>query len=302
MHRRVRVAAALVALGGVTALTVACATVLGLDDVGYGADAGAGSNDATADASDGAAAGDAGGGDAAPTGCGPRTKVCIVCVPERRVPTGCAPKSCESCRVGPHADAGCSGTQCVIAGCQAPFHDCDHVPANGCETDTTRGDPANCGGCGRTCDAGLLCQPDGGCALKCDAPRVACDGGCIDTNGDTQNCLGCGNVCPGFGAPQMLVRCVATGCQSECAAGYYDCNGNAADGCECPTASGCDAGVCQDCTTFLQGGCNTLGCCQYDYAAPSCNGDRCCVATGGACGDNGWCCSGSCLFQGLCAP
>lgn len=45
----------------------------------------------------------------------------------------------------------CNGTTCSISSCTAPFADCDHVYATGCETNTdTRID--NCGSCGHACD------------------------------------------------------------------------------------------------------------------------------------------------------
>jgi hypothetical protein len=45
----------------------------------------------------------------------------------------------------------CNGTTCAVQSCTAPFADCDHAYATGCETNTdTRID--NCGACGHVCD------------------------------------------------------------------------------------------------------------------------------------------------------
>jgi hypothetical protein len=45
----------------------------------------------------------------------------------------------------------CNNTTCAIQSCNAPFADCDHAYATGCETNTdTRID--HCGACGHVCD------------------------------------------------------------------------------------------------------------------------------------------------------
>ena len=286
-------------LGAPLALLVACSTILGIDDTGYDGDAGA-ADAMEASATDAsardAARADAPELDASSGACGSGLKSCIVCVPAASPATGCSPTTCQACRVGAHAAAACVGSTCGIGACEAPFLDCDRNPANGCEINPRRGDPDNCGACGKKCAAGLLCQPNGGCATTCDAPATACDGGCVNTSADPQNCLGCDKVCPGFGAPNTAVTCSGAGCASSCTGGFTDCNGNAADGCECDPTSTCTSGSCQSCTTFLARGCSTGACCQYSYGAPVCTGDLCCIPSRSHCENGAWCCSGVCTF------
>jgi hypothetical protein len=73
------------------------------------------------------------------------------------------------------------------------------------------------------------------------------------------NCGACGNNCPA--AANGTAVCVAGGCNYVCSAGFRDCNGAAADGCEvnitnttsncgacgnvCPVGNICSAGVCR---------------------------------------------------------
>jgi hypothetical protein len=45
----------------------------------------------------------------------------------------------------------CTGTTCSVATCTAPFADCDHAYATGCEVNLNT-NIANCGACGKACD------------------------------------------------------------------------------------------------------------------------------------------------------
>jgi hypothetical protein len=69
--------------------------------------------------------------------------------------------SVSSCGACGHACAAANGISscvsgvCGIAQCTAGFADCDHIAANGCETNTTTS-ASNCGTCGHTCT--LLCS------------------------------------------------------------------------------------------------------------------------------------------------
>jgi hypothetical protein len=53
-------------------------------------------------------------------------------------------------------------------------------------------DPANCGGCGVTCDNEQTCS-NGTC---CGAGALGCRGACIDPLSDPDNCGACGIACP----------------------------------------------------------------------------------------------------------
>lgn len=67
-----------------------------------------------------------------------------------------------SCPAAPHAVPACVGGACATQ-CEAGFGDCNHKPADGCETSLLK-DKHNCGGCGQACLIGT-CQA-GICALK----------------------------------------------------------------------------------------------------------------------------------------
>jgi hypothetical protein len=144
----------------------------------------------------------------------------------------------------------------------------------------TSGDPANCGGCGRTCAAGLLCQGGScGCApsgIACGAGQMCCaQDGCKSLDSDVNNCGSCGHVCGGSGASCVSGQCTCGG--QTC--GQYEtcCNGSCAASCApdlgMPTPLGGTGGLCQ-CGTHCAG--DPIGWCM---------GTDCCYleALGGAC-------------------
>ncbi|MDB4931083.1 MAG: putative integrin-like protein [Myxococcaceae bacterium] len=86
------------------------------------------------------------------------------------------------------------------------------------------------------------------CALTCAAGQADCDGdprnGCEATlAGNPRHCLACGTACSA--GPHADAVCAATGCAARCQAGFADCDGSAADGCEVELAS--DAANCGAC-------------------------------------------------------
>ncbi len=63
------------------------------------------------------------------------------------------PNNCGGCNhqcFVANGTAGCSASNCTVASCSPGFGDCNHNPADGCETNTT-GDANNCNGCGTVC-------------------------------------------------------------------------------------------------------------------------------------------------------
>jgi hypothetical protein len=130
---------------------------------------------------------------------------------ERSLRTGSDCGACDSPCAPAHAQADCSSGQCRAGKCETGYGDCDGDARNGCET--SLGNSANCGACGRTCAAGVQCQ-NGSCGCSqdsdCSAGQSCCDGKCLGTNGtcfvwpcipgtdlsaNKPNCGGCGNVC-----------------------------------------------------------------------------------------------------------
>jgi MYXO-CTERM domain-containing protein len=127
---------------------------------------------------------------------------------------------------------------CDAGNCPPGQGDCNEDPADGCETDTSA-DINNCGWCGHGCsfpNASATCNA-GLCELvTCQAGFEDCDGNVIngcesDPLIDPNNCGLCGTVCGPYA--NATAGCSNGGCVIEaCDAGWDDCNGVLADGCE----------------------------------------------------------------------
>jgi hypothetical protein len=181
------------------------------------------------------------------------------CIPGCHADSGCMKGKCDvpnhecvDCLANPDclADEVCSGGKCV-PGC-TPERPCPGsltCCAGGCI------DPSNsidhCGGCGTKCTVtnGSPACTAGKCAIaSCKTPWENCDGnaanGCeTDTTASRDHCGGCGKPCN----PKNGTGTCALGvCKvSMCNAGFGDCNGNPADGCEANFAS--DPANCGSC-------------------------------------------------------
>ena len=149
------------------------------------------------------------------------------------------------------AGAACAAGMCTIAACNPGFGDCDAVPSNGCEVDT-RTSAAHCGMCGRSCaptpNRQAACVA-GACAPgECAAGFADCDGdlanGCETVlAASTQHCGRCGNRCEFANA---AATCAANTCViGACSAGFGNCDGVSANGCEVNTRTNVDhCGTC----------------------------------------------------------
>ena len=217
--------------------------------------------------------------------------------------------------------ATCTAGACAVASCVGSFGDCDAMAANGCETDTATS-VTHCGGCGRACDAranaSAACAA-GACVYACDAGFADCDGmaanGCeVDTRSAPANCGMCGRACV---AANGTATCAAGVCGlGACNAGFGDCDGMAANGCEvdtraslahcglcdraCPrpanAAPTCAAGVCGiACNTgFADCNANPADGCEVDTRTSAAH----CGGCGMAC--SGTCTAGACQVTGAC--
>lgn len=76
------------------------------------------------------------------------------------------PAASASCTVANGTGACVTGGICIVAGCSAPFDDCDGTYGNGCEVNTTS-DADHCSACGMACGAADTCT-----ASTCDGSAI----------------------------------------------------------------------------------------------------------------------------------
>jgi hypothetical protein len=213
--------------------------------------------------------------------------------------TNCG-KCNASCSVANGTPA-CNLGKCDIASCKAGFDDCNADPSDGCETNINK-DTTNCGKCGTSCVVanGTPACTAGACSISAcganyaDCNKLATDGCESDTRVDKANCGACGNVC---NSTNGTASCVASTCKIACNAGFGDCDGNPANGCEtnlntslgncgtcskaCSVANGtptCTAGACKISTCnagFSDCNANPADGCEVNTAADTANCGTC---------------------------
>ncbi|MFZ4857114.1 MAG: hypothetical protein ACOYL3_12030 [Desulfuromonadaceae bacterium] len=185
--------------------------------------------------------------------------------------------NCGSCGIAcahvANATPGCTGGVCGFT-CTSSYGDCDGLPVNGCETNLTNS-VNNCGVCGSRCvyANGYGACSSGVCQLSyCSAGYANCDQnpntGC-ETNlmNSASNCGACGNTCS---LPNSLSYCQGGACGiSYCLAGFSNCDGLIANGCETNTmTSTANCGACGRSCTAANG---TAACSQGACSVASCN-------------------------------
>jgi len=177
-----------------------------------------------------------------------------------------------SCGMRPNATAACTAGACRYT-CSEGFGDCDGNADNGCEADL-RTDGQRCGACNTRCDlanATATCAA-GRCTVgACSEGFGDCDGnaanGCeADTRRSDAHCGACGAAC--MGGDNAVPVCVSGRCALTCTAGFADCDGNAANGCEVNTTN----------SSTHCGGCGRT-CALANAATTTCQGSLCAVAT-----------------------
>jgi hypothetical protein len=139
-----------------------------------------------------------------------------------------------------HATAAkCQGGECLIdfdeGGCAGAWLDCNGMPDDGCEINTTE-DVDNCGDCGAACSDshGTPSCDTGTCVSNCDPGYADCDddvwsNGCeANTLTSVTTCGGCDaeNVCD-EGSPTQSPFCDDGTCDlADCPSGFGDCDGD----------------------------------------------------------------------------
>ncbi len=230
--------------------------------------------------------------------------------------------ACTTACNSTNGTATCSAGTCGIT-CATGFDNCDGNMTNGCEVDLTKS-VDHCGTCSTMCadqpNGTAICK-SGVCGVSnCTAPFGDCDGlpanGCeANEDVDPTNCGGCGNRCV---VPHATPKCTIGVCGiSTCDAGWADCDGNPANGCEvnlmtdvgnchacgsvCAPANAvgaCVAGTCtvtlckgnfQDCDKIASNGCEAdtsssvsncgqcAAACNSNHGTPSCSGGVCSI-------------------------
>lgn len=204
---------------------------------------------------------DADGGDAATSG---KTK-CDV-----------AKHTCEECVKDEHCAPGflCVGNVCS-AGCSTtkPCPTGESCCSGACVNTQTNTD--HCGMCGTKCSvtSGTPKCEVGACKVAtCSGTLGDCDSdytnGCeTDTATTVAHCGACGTVCPS--RPNSSTTCSSGTCAFTCNAGYADCDGDAANGCEVAlNTSAANCGACGNVCTAANG---TAACVGGTCALASCN-------------------------------
>lgn len=83
---------------------------------------------------------------------------------------------------------------------------------------------------------------DDNCDSVIDEGSTKCGDVCVDFGTDPKNCGMCGKICPSGANSEPT--CAAATCGLKCTAGFDNCDGNAANGCEASLSSSAHCGKC----------------------------------------------------------
>jgi hypothetical protein len=193
--------------------------------------------------------------------------------------TGSSINHCGTCTTvcsSVNGTPSCSGGVCAIS-CSTGFGDCDGNVGTGCETNLTN-NLSHCGTCSKVCSfdhAAASCSA-GVCELgACAAGWGNCDGikpnGCETPLNTVADCGGCGQPCSVANATST---CASGTCAiSSCNAGFGNCDGQTANGCEANTTT----------SVTNCGACGIV--CNSTNGTPSCTAGVCSIACSSGWGD-----------------
>jgi alpha-tubulin suppressor-like RCC1 family protein len=190
-----------------------------------------------------------------------------VCLSVQDDPMRCG--TCTNvCAGGNNAAPTCLMGACTRR-CLPGYADCDGDSTNGCEVSLEGS--ANCGACGRACSGSTpLCATTGGmsqCVSGCQSGQTRCGNSCANLQNDATDCGRCGNACP-VGA-NAAASCVMGACQLTCNAGFANCDGDPANGCEVNLNS--SAGNCGACGNACASGPNSTAACVMGVCRITCS-------------------------------
>ena len=179
----------------------------------------------------------------------------------------------KPCTVGDHAQPMCLDSKCTTQ-CDAPYGDCNKNPADGCEVDTST-DALHCSGCDKPCVvpnatpacSGATCvvgSCNGGWGNCNSIPADGCE---TNVQTDPLHCSDCGKPCTV--PPHATATCVGGTCGFSCVDSWFDCDGDATNGCEFDLAS--DPNHCGACGTVCSVANGTAGCSSGLCVIGACN-------------------------------
>ncbi len=182
------------------------------------------------------------------------------------------------------------------------------------------------GVCRRVCSAATgdgcpcgapVCSPppsgtgDGYCCPE--ATNTACGGACVNVRTDLRHCGGCDRPCPS--RPNARPMCLDGICLFDCAAGFADCDGDPANGCEvnlrsdpsncgrCGEACGAPDGATATCG---RSGCGVACPAELSFCGGACvnvqTNPEHCGSCGRRCAAGESCRSGACVTPNACVP
>ncbi len=155
--------------------------------------------------------------------------------------------ACDAACSVANATAVCADGECGVGACDAAFDDCNADEADGCEASLETA--TDCGACGVACTVagGTGSCAGGTCAVgTCDAGLGDCNAdasdGCEQPLDTLDDCGTCGAACALANATST---CATGTCEIEaCDAGFADCDGSPANGCEAALNTLTDCGAC----------------------------------------------------------